>query len=170
MLARNETIFKWTLYAAATVLCLAVQGAVLQRVEVWGVLPFLIPLLAAVPASYEGPLPGTVFALALGVLCDLLLPEPLPCFYTLLFPLIGLGAGLLAQNWLPAGILCSLACAAGAFALTGAFRCFLLMVRGQEVWPVGARLCLREFCVTAPLVFPVTWLYRAVFRRTRFDE
>ena len=29
---------------------------------------------------------------------------------------------------------------------------------------------LREFCVTAPLVIPVTLLYRAVFRRTRFDS
>ena len=31
MLARNETILKWVLYAAATVLCLAVQEMFLQR-------------------------------------------------------------------------------------------------------------------------------------------
>lgn len=81
MLARNETIFKWALYAAATALCFLVQEAVLQRVVLWGVIPFLFPLLAAIPASYEGPVPGTVFALIVGVSCDLILPEAIPCFY-----------------------------------------------------------------------------------------
>ena len=31
MIARNETIFKWALYAAATALCLLIQGGLLQR-------------------------------------------------------------------------------------------------------------------------------------------
>ena len=41
MLARNETILKWTLYAAATVLCLAVQEMFFQRFTLWGVIPFV---------------------------------------------------------------------------------------------------------------------------------
>jgi hypothetical protein len=28
---------------------------------------------------------------------------------------------------------------------------------------------LREFCVTSPLVIPVTFLFRAVYRRTHLD-
>ena len=83
MLARTVTILKWTLYAAAAVLCLFVQGAFLQRVTVWGVIPFLYPLLAAIPATYESPVSGTVFALCVGIFCDLLLPDPIPCLYTL---------------------------------------------------------------------------------------
>ena len=55
MIARNETIFKWSLYAAATALCLLVQGGLLQRLVLWGVIPFIYPLLAAIPATYEGP-------------------------------------------------------------------------------------------------------------------
>ena len=55
MLARNETIFKWFLYAAAAAACLAAQGAVLQRITLWGVIPFLCPLLAAIPATWESP-------------------------------------------------------------------------------------------------------------------
>ena len=90
MLARNETIFKWFLYAAAAVACLAAQGAVLQRITLWGVIPFLCPLLAAIPATWESPAAGTAFALAVGIACDLLLPAPIPCFYTLIFPLAGL--------------------------------------------------------------------------------
>ena len=108
MIARNETIFKWSLYAAATALCLLVQTGLLQRLEFWGVIPFLYPLLAAIPATFQGPLAGTIFSLCVGLVCDLLLPGPIPCLYTLVFPLAGLCAGLLSQSWLPAGFLCSL--------------------------------------------------------------
>ena len=170
MLARNETIFKWVLYAAATVLCLVVQGAFFQRFTLFGVIPFIYPLLAAIPAAYEGPVPGTVFALAVGVVCDLILPGPLPCFYTLVFPLVGLCAALLAQNWLPAGFLCSLAVTAAAFFLTGCLTALLLWLRGNSAWGASAFLTLREFCVTAPLTVPATVLYRAVYRRAHRDD
>ena len=107
MIARNETIFKWSLYAAATALCFLIQGSLLQRLVFWGVIPFLYPLLAAIPPTFEGPLAGTIFSLCVGAACDLLLPGPVPCLYTLVFPLAGLCAGLLSQSWLPAGFLCS---------------------------------------------------------------
>lgn len=170
MLARNETIFKWTLYAAAALLCFFVQGAVCQRVTIWGVIPFLYPALAAVPATYEGPVAGTTFALAVGVFCDLLLPAPSPCFYTLAFPLVGLCAGLLSESVLPAGSLCSLVSAAVAFFLTGFAHCLLLWMHGKAAWGAGAFLTLREFCVTAPLTLPLTALFAAVHRRTHQDN
>lgn len=170
MLARNETIFKWTLYAAATALCFLVQGAILQRIMIWGVIPFLYPLLAAIPASYEKPVSATIFALAVGVFCDLLLPGAIPCFYTLLFPLAGLCASLLSQSLLPAGLLCSLSGTAIAFLMTGVFHCLLLWANGKTAWGSGLFLTLREFCVTAPLTVPVDLLYRAVFRKTHLYD
>ncbi len=170
MLARNETIFKWLLYAAATLLCLLVQGALLQRLVLWGVIPFLYPLLAAIPATFEGPFAGTVFSLCVGVACDLLLPGPIPCLCTLVFPLVGLCAGLLSQSLLPAGFLCSLLSSVAAFALTDGFRCFLLWMQGKAAWEAGAMVSLREFCVTAPLIIPLTLLYRSVFRRVSLDD
>ena len=48
MLARNETIFKWALYAGATAVFFLLQGAVLQRITLWGVIPFVFPILVAV--------------------------------------------------------------------------------------------------------------------------
>ena len=144
MLARNKTIYKWLLYAAAAVLCLAVQGALLQRITLWGVIPFLYPLAAVIPATYESPTAGTIFALCVGVVCD-----------------------LLSRSLLPAGILCSLAAAAASFLLTDGFRCFLLWMSGQGAWQTGGYLMLREFCVTAPLTLPVTLLFRGVAHRVR---
>ena len=106
MLARCATIFKWTLYTLAGLVWAVVQATFLQRVTVWGVIPFLYPLIAALPATFEGPAAGTVYALACGVFCDLLLPSSIPCFYTLILPLVGLAAGLLSQSLIPAGYLC----------------------------------------------------------------
>ena len=170
MIARNETILKWSLYAAATALCLLVQGGLLQRLVFWGVIPFLYPLLAAIPAPYEGPLAGSIFALTVGMVCDLLLPGPMPCLYTLIFPLAGLCAGLLSQSWLPAGFLCSFVSAAAAFLLHGSFRCLILWMQGAAAWEAGALVMVREFCAAAPFVIPLTLLYRSVFRKTRFDD
>lgn len=169
MLARNEIIFKWALYALAAVLCLFVQGALLQRVTIWGVIPFIFPLTAAIPATFEKPASATIFALCVGVVCDLVLPGAIPCFYTLVFPVVGLLASLLSQSVLPAGFLCSLVGTALAFFATCLFHCLLLWVGGKAAWGTAAFLALREFCVTAPLIIPVTVLFRAVFRKTHLD-
>ena len=170
MIARNETIFKWLLYAAATALCVFVQAGLLQRLEFWTVIPFLYPLLAAVPATFEGPLAGTIFSLVLGLVCDLILPGPIPCLHTLIFPLVGLCAGLLSQSWLPAGFLCSLVSSVISFALTDGFRCLLLWMTGKSAWETGSIVALREFCVAAPFVIPLTLLYHAVFLKTHKDD
>ncbi|MCI8810151.1 MAG: hypothetical protein HFF84_08495 [Oscillibacter sp.] len=170
MLARNETIFKWLLYAVATAFCLLLQGAILQRLTFWGVIPFLYPLLAVIPASYEGPIRGTIFSVCVGIACDLLLPGPIPCLYTLTFPLAGLCAALLSQSFLTAGILCSFAGSMFSFLLTDSFRCLLLWMTGNAAWRAGASVMLREFCVTAPLIIPVTLLFRSVYRRTHWDD
>ena len=170
MLARNETIFKWALYAGAALLCLLVQGGLCQRIVLWGVIPFVYPMLAAIPATFESPVAGTIFALCMGVVCDLLLPAPLPCFYTLILPLAGLCGSLLSQSLLPAGFLCSLAASAAAFLLVDGFHGLLLWMTGRPAWSAVLWLMLREFLISAPLVIPVTLLLRAVFRKTHLDD
>lgn len=170
MLARNETIFKWTLYAAATALCFLLQSFVLQRITIWGVIPFIYPILVAVLATLEGPIPGTVYAIAVGVACDVLLPEVFPCLYTLVFPMAALCAALISQSWLPTGFLCSLATSAITFLFTGFSHCMLLWVREKAAWGTGVSVCLRELLVSAVLVIPVTALLRWVYRRTHLDD
>ena len=170
MLARNETIIKWSLYAAASLLGVLTQGAVLQRLEWFGVIPFIFPLLPAIPATMESSRSGTVFALCVGVFCDLLLPAPLPCFYTLIFPFAGLFAALLSESILPAGYLCSSVAAAFSFFLTGCFHIFLLWTEGKTAGSAALRVMALEFALTFPAVFPMTALYRWVYLRTHLDD
>lgn len=170
MLVRNEILFKWALYGAAAMLCLVIQGVILQRFTVWGVIPFLYPLAAVIPATYEDIVSGTAFALGVGVVCDLLLPDAFPCLYTLIFPIAGLAAGLLARSVLPAGIFCSLAAALSAFLLTDLTRCVLLAMNGHAAWGAGLSVTVREFLVTLPLIFPVTALFSAVHRKVHAND
>ena len=170
MLARSATIIKWVLYTLAGLACTVVQAAVLQRFTLWGVIPFLYPLIAALPATFEGPAAGTVYALAAGVLCDLLLPSPIPCFYTLIFPLVGLSAGLLSQSLIPAGYLCSAAASLPAYLLTGVFHCIVLWATGHAAWTAGLSVTLRELCVSLPWSLPMAWLFRKVYRRVHIDD
>ena len=170
MLARSATIFKWTLYTLAGLVWAVVQAAFLQRVTIWGVIPFLYPLIAALPATFEGPAAGTVYALACGVFCDLLLPSSIPCFYTLILPLVGLAAGLLSQSLIPAGYLCSAAAALPAYLLTGIFHCIVLWAQGHPAWGAAMSVTLRELCASLLWSLPMTWLFRRVYFRVHVDD
>lgn len=170
MLARSATIIKWTLYTLAGLVWAVVQAAFLQRVTIWGVIPFLYPLIAALPAIFEGPAAGTVYALACGVFCDLLLPSSIPCFYTLILPLVGLAAGLLSQSLIPAGYLCSAAAALPAYLLTGIFHCIVLWAQGHPAWGAAMSVTLRELCVSLLWSLPMTWLFRRVYLRVHVDD
>ena len=170
MLARNEIIFKWLLYTLAALACLWVQTALLQRITVWGVIPFLYPLIATIPATYEGPLAGSIFALVVGVICDSLLPDAFPCLYTLIFPLAGMCAGLLSRSLLPAGFICSFTVTAAAFLFTDTFRCFLLWINRKAAWGGGFSVMAWEFLITAPLLIPMTVLFRAVHRKAHEND
>ena len=170
MLARSATIFKWTLYTLVGLVWAVVQAAFLQRVTIWGVIPFLYPLIAALPATFEGPAAGTVYALACGVFCDLLLPSSIPCFYTLILPLVGLAAGLLSQRLIPAGYLCSAAAALPAYLLTGIFHCIVLWAQGHPAWGAAMSVTLRELCVSLLWSLPMTWLFRRVYLRVHVDD
>ena len=170
MLARNELIFRWSVYTLAALLCLFVQTALLQRLTIWGVSVFLYPLLAAIPATYEPPVPATVFALGFGIICDLMLPGKIPCFYTLIFPVIGLFSALLVQGAVSNGFLCSVFVAAVAYLLCGVFNCLLLQRTGSPIWQPGMFLAFREFCVALPFTVPMTFLFRAVHNRTHWND
>ena len=171
MLARNETIFKWAVYAAATALCFFMQFALLQRFTLLGVIPFIYPVAVAAASTYEPPVSAAIFSLAAGVVCDLLLPESIPCFYTLVFPLVGLCASLISQSWLSAGFFCTLVTSALAFLFTGGFHCFLLWSQGKIDWGTAAALIGREMLVSVVLLtIPVTILYRAVHRRAHRND
>jgi len=170
LLIRSEIIKKWALYSGATILIFLLQGLLLRHIVILGVFPFLYPVLTAITSSLEGTFPGTVYGLVLGVVCDLTIAAPIPCFYTLLFPIIALLAALISRRLLSSGFLCSLACSGMAFLLNGLFHALLLWLGGQSAWGTAAWLTLREGVLSllfSPIVF---FLFSAVHQKCLRDE
>ena len=158
MLPKSYVVFKWTVYALASLLLFALQSLLLSHIRVMGVTPFLYPILPAAAAMYEGSRRGPLFALALGVVCDLLLPGPFQGFFAISFTLIALFSAMMAENFIEPGFLCALIVSAGGLLLTG----------GEYLGLMG-RIALQETLLTLPAAVVVFPLYRVIHRRCAVD-
>ena len=164
MLGRTEIIFKWLLYAAGVLICWILHGVALQFLNIFGVMPFIFPMLAAVIAMYEGPFSGSICALVMGILCDLTISVPIPCFYTLVFPIIGMLAGLIAKNWLPMSFWCAAILSLLAFTLTDSFHFLLLVLKGGgHAAQAAIDLACRETGASMPFLIPVYFVFRRIY-------
>ena len=92
--------YRWLFYGLAAALFLILQAAALRHVRVWGIHPFLPPVLVAVAASWEDRQEGLCAAAVFGLLCDLTMTPPIPCFYVLSFTAIAFLSGLVAKRWI----------------------------------------------------------------------
>lgn len=171
MVARSELILRWSVYGGAGLLVCLVQGLVLQRLSLWGVMPFLYPALAAMVAVWEGALPcGAVYALCLGAVCDLALPGSVPCFYTVALPLAAMLAGLLSRGWLSSNLLSALAASALGYLVTGLLHAGVLAVTGHGAFVTAMAVAGKEFLITLPAMPLLYLLLRFLHGRTRLYD
>lgn len=169
MMPKSYLVLKWTVYSLATLLLFALQYLVLDHIQVWGLTPFLYPMLPAVAASFEGLRRGSTFALAVGVVCDLLLPGPFEGFYAIAFTLTALIAALIAENLLSPGFLCGLAVSAMSLLLTGGLRILVQFLSGGGYLGLMFRMVLIESLITLPALVVVVPLYRLIHDRCASD-
>ena len=157
MLPKSYLVLKWTVYALATLALFLLQSLVFDQIRVWGVAPFIYPILPAVLASFEGSRRGPVFALCLGAVCDLLLAGPFEGFFTLIFPLVAALSALIAEKLLSPGFLCLL--------LPAAFRILVMLLAGRGPAPLMLRIALVESAISLPALLAVLPLYRVIHRK-----
>lgn len=165
MVTRRDLAVRWAAYALATLVLLLLDALLLRRVQLLGVTAFLPPVLAATVGSLEDGKEATVYALVLGVCCDLTLTATLPCLYTLTLPLVALLAALIARQVLQPGPMCALAVSALAFVPVDAVGALPLLLRGAQASALFS-LALRETAVSLlllPFSYPVlNWVHRRV--------
>lgn len=169
MLPKSYLAFKWIIYALATLLLCLLQSLVLCHIRVLSVTPFLYPMLPALAAMYEGPRRGGLYALAFGLLCDLLLPAPFPGFFVVLFPVIALLSASIAGNMLSPGFFCGLLVSALGLLLTGGGRILARLLSGGGELGLMAWIALVESLLTLPALAAALPLYRAIHRRCAAD-
>jgi len=165
-MTRRDFLFKWLFYSCATLTFIALQHLLLNRLEVWGVHPFLLPILAVLPATLESRQESIFYAIALGLICDLRTAAPIPIFYTMVFLLAALLTSQIAGRLIMPGFLCAFLCGLLALVLCNLLQFLLTFSQG---YPAATALHLmgREVLLSAPaavLIFPV---YRKIFRRIR---
>ena len=161
----QTTALKWTFYALAALLLCFFKRVLLGSVSVWGVLPFLPPVLLAVMASFEQPKAAVLSGIVFGALCDLVLPASLPCLYTLAFTAAALLVSTLLSNLLQQGFARALLATVLAFLVTDLLQALALLPRsGMSALLPMLHLFAKETALSCLLLLPSYPLLRAVHR------
>lgn len=161
----QTTALKWTFYALAALLLCFFKRVLLGSVSVWGVLPFLPPVLLAVMASFEQPKAAVLSGIVFGALCDLVLPASLPCLYTLAFTAAALLISTLLSNLLQPGFARALLATVLAFLVTDLLQALALLPRsGMSALLPMLHLFAKETALSCLLLLPSYPLLRAVHR------
>ena len=162
----QTTALKWTFYALAALLLCFFKRVLLGSVSVWGVLPFLPPVLLAVMASFEQPRSAALSAIVFGALCDLVLPASLPCLYTLAFTAAALLISTLLSNRLQQCFARALLATVLAFLVTDLLQALALLLprSGMSALLPMLHLFAKETALSCLLLLPSYPLLRAVHR------
>ena len=164
-MTRRAVLFKWLLYALAAAAIVLLQNLILTHLNIGGVHPFLLPAVAAVPATREPRRESALFGFAFGLLCDLMIPASFPCLYAVSFLLIALLSGLVAQRLVNPSFVCSVTVSAAAILITDLLR--ILSISGASGFHLSAALLLmlHELAITVIFFPAVHVLDYLVYRR-----
>ena len=163
MNVRQTAALKWTFYALATLLLCFFKRVLLGSVTVWGVLPFLPPVLLAVVASFEQPKAAVLSGIVFGALCDLVLPASFPCLYTLAFTLAAMLTSTVMSSLLQQGLARALVSSVLTFAVADLFQSLAMLTRGAAL-PAMLYLFARETLVSCALLLPSYPVLHAIRR------
>lgn len=163
-MARRDFITKWGLYALGLVPVLILEFVILNRVPVFGVVPMLLPVCAAVVAGLEGAPAGAGFGLAVGILADAIYPG-VPGGMTLGLTLIGVGAGVVTRYGLRQSFLgCFLSALISLVAIDAVRVLWFLFERAAPL-PVLLSVAGREVAWSLAFVPVIYLIFRAIHRR-----
>lgn len=161
MYNRKQQLFLWGFYLAAALALGLLQILLAGWTSHWQVVPFLLPLLVAVCATYETH--SAFFALLMGLCADSILAVPFPCCYTLCFPPLALLISSMARWLLSPGFLCSLAACVLLFTgMNGVILLYFRLQYASALLPL-CRTAAMELLLSLPallLVHPLcTWIH-----------
>lgn len=163
-------ILKYGAYALMALLLFRLQS-IPGLLEIGGVRPLPLAALAVLVATMERELPGVLFCIFCGYLCDLYTVAPMG-YYMFFLTVLGLICGLVIRNYLQP----SLSILAGAMLITAFFcRVVLFLFRYSLAGVAGAAPVLLRYdlphavysaVLAVPLYYPVRALHRMAEQRT----
>lgn len=170
MFTKKALLTKWGIYSIALLFLLLLQQGLHALPPIFGVLPFLPPMIVAVVAALEGATGGTIFGIVLGFCCDLSGGGVFSGVYTLAFFTVALIVSIISKYWVTRSIFGSLIWAALAFLILDVFQGgFVLLFKEAGITTVLA-LCAREMLVSILFVIPIFLIYHHLHRLFRYES
>lgn len=154
-------------YAVYMMLVMLLQSLLFSKISILGAKGFIIPAAAVATGIYLGGVRGAVFGIFLGLFTDMSFPETTVLF-TVLFPMIGFGAGLASEFYINKSFFAFMIFSTAAILLTGLVQLAAALISGGTEIVAGLVTVLLQTLLSIP---PVMLLYlpfrnsRSVMRR-----
>lgn len=143
-------------YALYLFLALVAQNMVLTNLRLAGVCPFILPAAAVAVGMFEGSGRGALFGLLMGIFADYAFVESTVGF-TLMFPLLGFGAGFIAQFFINRRFMAYMLAAAGGLLAVALLQMLRVAVAEGFALPMLGTVVLQTLWslpIAAVLYFP----------------
>jgi len=168
-LTRTDITAKWVVYSLLFIAAAIVQQLVLDNIKISGEVPFLLPVIVALVAAREGSVPGTIFAIVFGMVCEFGGYVPIGGIYVISFTVAALIVSLIARFWVSGGVFGGVVYAGIAFIVVDAFLGGYMMIFHSAsfyaVASVGAREMFASIFAVFPL-YPLVYLIHTKFTRS----
>ena len=131
------------------------QGLLFSRLSIFGVKGFVLPTAAVAAGMYLGGVRGAVFGICLGLVTDMSYTES-SFMYTVIFALIGFGAGFASEFYINKSFLVFMVMSVIAVLLSGLVQYLAAVIFGGAELVQGIVTVLLQTALSIP---PMALLY-----------
>lgn len=142
-------------YAVYLLLAMLLQGLLFSRLSIFGVKGFVLPAAVVAAGMYLGGMRGAVFGICLGLVTDMSYTES-SFMYTIVFALIGFGAGFASEFYINKSFLVFMVMSVIAVLLSGLAQYLAAVVFGGAELVQGIVTVLLQTALSIP---PMALLY-----------
>lgn len=142
-------------YAVYLLLAMLLQGLLFSRLSIFGVKGFVLPAAVVAAGMYLGGVRGAVFGICLGLVTDMSYTES-SFMYTIVFALIGFGAGFASEFYINKSFLVFMVMSIIAVLLSGLAQYLAAVIFGGAELVQGIVTVLLQTALSIP---PMALLY-----------
>ena len=142
-------------YAVYLLLAMLLQGLLFSRLSIFGVKGFVLPAAVVAAGMYLGGVRGAVFGICLGLVTDMSYTES-SFMYTIVFALIGFGAGFASEFYINKSFLVFMVMSVIAVLLSGLAQYLTAVIFGGAELVQGIVTVLLQTALSIP---PMALLY-----------
>ena len=136
-------------YAVYLLLAMLLQGLLFSRLSIFGVKGFVLPAAVVAAGMYLGGVRGAVFGICLGLVTDMSYTES-SFMYTIVFALIGFGAGFASEFYINKSFLVFMVMSVIAVLLSGLAQYLAAVIFGGAELVQGIVTVLLQTALSIP--------------------